>query len=195
LCVSSCDSPYYRDPTTFRCVLLCPTYPVAYFRMINETDRKCGLSCPSGQYRDFNTMSCVTKCPASPITFADGTSGNCLAVCSLNFFGYTTQRTCLPHCPTGMFADNLTRMCVSKCDPKLGLFGDSDINLITPSCVAICSSSSYADPISQTCVYTCNNFPKMYKFDNGNLTKPIRACVYSCPYPYVADNATSSCKF
>jgi hypothetical protein len=91
-----------------------------------------------------------------------------------------------------MFADNLTRMCVSKCDPVLGLFGDPYITI--PACVSVCASGTFADPFTQTCTYTCITFPKMYAYDNGDTTNPIRTCVYSCPYSYVADNSTSKCK-
>jgi len=90
-----------------------------------------------------------------------------------------------------MFADPLTRMCVSQCNPLLGYFGDS--NLAIPACVSTCSSGTYADPYTQTCVFGCHNFPKMYAFDNGNLITPVRKCLYSCPYPYLNDNTTSTC--
>lgn len=62
------------------------------------------------------------------------------------------------------------------------------------ACVQTCSSGTFADPYTQTCVYNCINYPKMYRFDNGNLANPVRTCVYSCPYPYTADPATSYCK-
>ncbi len=91
-----------------------------------------------------------------------------------------------------MYANNLTRMCVSKCDPVYSLFGDPNLN--TPACVTTCSSGSYADPFTQTCVTGCINFPKMYAFDNGDTTNPVRTCIYSCPYPFIADNSTSKCR-
>lgn len=91
-----------------------------------------------------------------------------------------------------MFADPLTRRCVNKCDPVLGYFGDANINI--PACVTVCAANTYADPYTQTCVYSCIDSPKMYRFYNGDATYPIRTCVFSCPYPYVADNALSFCK-
>jgi len=33
----------------------------------------------------------------------------------------------------------------------------------------------------------------MYSFDNGDTTNPIRECLYTCPFPYVADNSTNKC--
>jgi hypothetical protein len=190
-CVSTCPSPYFKDPTTFKCVFDCPNFPTAYFQIIQGTNRYCDTVCPNGQFRDFTIYVCTANCPLSPVTYADQTSGSCLAVCSTNFYGYLTTRTCKSTCPNSMFADPNTRMCVSKCDPKLGFYGDS--NLAIPACVPICSSGSYADAFTQTCVSICRNSPKMYAFDNGQTVNAIRECVYSCPYPWVADNTTAKC--
>lgn len=33
----------------------------------------------------------------------------------------------------------------------------------------------------------------MWGYDNGDTTTPVRECVYSCPYPWVADNTTGRC--
>lgn len=91
-----------------------------------------------------------------------------------------------------MFADPLTRTCVDKCDARLAYYGDSTLSI--PACVNICSSGTYAEPFTQTCSYTCIKSPKMYGFDNGDTVNPVRKCVYSCPYPYIADNSSSLCK-
>lgn len=91
-----------------------------------------------------------------------------------------------------MFADSYTRTCVTKCDPELGLFGDT--NVFPHACVDICYEGTYADPYSQTCVYNCINSPKMFIFDNNDPINPIRDCRSSCPYPYTADPASSTCK-
>jgi hypothetical protein len=95
-------------------------------------------------------------------------------------------------CNTTMFADPLTRTCVDKCNPVLGLFGD--VIPTIPICTALCTSGTFADPFTQTCKSACNTSPQMYGFDNGLTTGTIRACVYSCPYPYVADNSTLKCR-
>jgi hypothetical protein len=112
-------------------------------------------------------------------------------VCSTGFYGYIADQKCYGSCPNPLYADPLTRRCVSKCDPFLGYFGDS--NIAIPACVSVCSSGTYADPYTQKCVFGCINSPKMYAFDNGNLSSPVRKCVYSCPYPYLQDQTTSKC--
>ena len=135
----------------------------------------------------------MANCPLSPITYADTTSGSCLSICSSPYYGYTPGRTCHTTCPNSLLADPLTRLCVGVCDVDLGnLFGDW--NLAVPACVAICSSGSYADPLTQTCVGACPITPvHTYMFDNGDTGSPIRECVESCPYPYVADANTNKC--
>lgn len=90
-----------------------------------------------------------------------------------------------------MFADPLTRYCVAKCDPLLDYFGDK--NTVPPKCVKTCTLNSYTDPFTQTCVSSCPTFPKMYSFDDGDVSNPKRECLYTCPYPYTADNSTSKC--
>jgi hypothetical protein len=91
-----------------------------------------------------------------------------------------------------MYADPYTRQCVSKCDPVTGLFGDG--NIAIPACVSVCKTGSYSDPYTQTCVASCRtSTPRMWAFDNGDTTTPVRQCVYGCPYPYVADNTTGKC--
>ena len=135
----------------------------------------------------------MTSCPLTPITFADTVSGSCLAVCNSTYYGVNSTRTCASTCPNSMFADPLTRMCVIQCDPVLNFYGDA--NLAIPKCVSLCSLGSFSDPYTQTCVTSCHTYPQMYGFDNGfTNSSAIRACVYSCPYPYVADNATFKCK-
>ena len=115
----------------------------------------------------------MANCPLVPVTYADGTSGSCLAVCSSGFYGYDTDRTCRSTCPNSMFADPLTRLCVTQCDPDLGLFGDSNIPI--PACVETCKSGSYSDPYTQTCVSACrSSTPKMWAYDNGDATNPVR---------------------
>ena len=71
-----------------------------------------------------------------------------------------------------------------QCINGTDTYGDSALAI--PFCVSLCSSGSFADPYSLNCVGQCHTYPKMYGFDNTTH----RICVESCPYPYVADNAT-----
>lgn len=137
----------------------------------------------------------MITCSNTPLTYADDTTGNCLIVCSPNYYGNSKLRICVSACPSEMYADPLTRMCVSKCSPELGYFGDSSLLTYNKSmCVSTCPATTFAEPFTQTCATTCKVNPKMYGFDNGNTFNPVRTCVYSCPYPYVTDNSTSLCK-
>lgn len=146
ICTSLCPAPYYRDPTTFRCVLQCATSPVTYYKAVNGADNYCDVNCPTNQYRDRLSFSCVSMCPPSPRTIADGSSGNCVKVCPSvpDYYANLLTRVCVPKCPNGMYAENLTRTCVEKCPAGKDLY--ADINLPVPYCVKLCSSSTYADP-------------------------------------------------
>ena len=103
VCVSSCPSPYFKDPLTFKCVLDCQHAPTTYYKVITNTDRRCDTNCPTGQFRDIFSFSCVDICPPSPPTYADTSTGNCVTVCP-TMYANTETRVCVSKCPGGMFA-------------------------------------------------------------------------------------------
>ena len=83
----------YKDDTTMRCVLVCPSYPEYYYAY--DADKACMTTCPLNTMKDQSTKSCVTTCPDS--TFFDEQSDACVQNCpsdysiSLIWYGDTTQ--------------------------------------------------------------------------------------------------------
>lgn len=187
LCLDACPSPYYRDPTTFKCVLECPSHPVRYYKVVTSSDRRCDVNCPSGELRDTFSFSCVTVCPLSPPTYADSSTGNCVTVCPTTYAN-AQSRTCMSPCPSGMFATDITRKCVHQCINGTNTYADSQLGV--PACVGLCTAGTFADPYTLTCTAVCRDSPKTYGFDDGTR----RICLSSCPYPYVADDVSHECE-
>lgn len=75
-CQSNCFPGSYKDPTTMKCVLECPSYPIDSYA--DETTGSCIDICtdPSKPIADPTTRKCVAKCPYT--TFYNKNSKSCV---------------------------------------------------------------------------------------------------------------------
>lgn len=132
-----CPSSFYADDTTRKCVTTCPVNTYYY---VNGVLRQCVIRCPANTYANLNktcvaaascstgttvpyfgddlSNRCVTSCPTGANTYADSTTGRCLAVCSPTFYSDPTTLKCVSDCPTGpprYYGSDVTRTCVLNC--------------------------------------------------------------------------------
>lgn len=147
-CVATCPLGFYRDSSTFKCVLNCPEVPTRSFA--SDTTFNCMSRCPSTYFADKSTGKCVRNCSSQyPITYAETNSSTCVDMCplALNLFANPVTLVCGTSCNGGYYADSRNRMCVQSCGNHM--YGDNAI--VPPSCVSRCSSTTYADPLTFKC--------------------------------------------
>jgi hypothetical protein len=115
-CLAGCLTGF-ADPSTYRCVPVCPSFPELYG---DTALKKCVVSCPTGYYSDNSTNLCVgpTACSVADDYFSDLLTGRCVKFCSEGYWGKLANRTCITFC-VDEFADNYTRRCVPVC-PGVG---------------------------------------------------------------------------
>ena len=121
-------------------------------------------------YANNNSLWCETSC-SGILSYADPTSGYCVADCPQNFYKYeathicvgncfrnginmfvnSSTNSCSINCPSGYFGDTLSGFCVSSCASNFYVYNNT-------YCIANCSNSTlipqrlYADDINKKCV-------------------------------------------
>lgn len=141
MCVQTCFSPLFADPTTNTCRSLCKAgyfgYPVGnrpcllscprtWFGMNSTTNRVCVTLCDSGYWGDLDTSMCYNvKTSCSNNTYADPIQRLCVVAASCysnaTYTSYADPFTkgCESTCSNGYFGDTHTRMCVAVCSMPL----------------------------------------------------------------------------
>lgn len=125
-CVTSC--PILLDPTTNRCVSICPFSSASNTTLYaNLVSKQCVVasSCPNSTYASDDLLTCVSKCPNNTYIYLK----NCVAFCPYGFYiNYVTQSCVTPaNCPTNFFANNQTFSCVLSCTN--GTFADTSLRM------------------------------------------------------------------
>ena len=194
-CVTTC--PYLYDPTTDKCVDICPTESSSgpLFANLTNNNNTCivATSCPSNTNADTDSRTCTSSCP-----FGTYKSGKyCVYYCPNDYFMDNATQSCvLPiNCSTGLIADNQTRSCVSQC---IGTYLESTLN----RCIDVCYGSKYGDPFTHKCETNCSQGLRMNNATRtceascviGLYSNPAtNSCTSSCSSPYYADNSSMAC--
>lgn len=165
-CVLACSqnpNPSFADPSTARCVAICPTFPSLYgetatFTCVstcaantyaNTHTRLCVGTCPTSHFKHLNPNLCVSVCPPDGVVplYGDPNSGFCESTCTANYFRYDTLSLCVASCQTySLLAYNMT--CVKLC--PVGFYANS-----SGICVATCPGSTFGENSTTTCLGTC----------------------------------------
>ena len=119
-CFSNSSTIYFGDPSTKKCVLICPESP-NYFGDTNT--QLCAATCTNSEVRDPQYMRrCVTigLCSRTPLAlYGDAVQSLCVTAlnCTLGYYGDNNTKTCRAVCPgpTYLYSDNVTRECVQQC--------------------------------------------------------------------------------
>ncbi len=114
-CVAAC--PYLYDPTTNKCVDICPTQSTVgpLFANLANSNNTCiiATSCPNNTYADSDSRTCTAACPSG--TYKNGKY--CVYMCPNGFYMDNSTQSCVMpvNCTAPTVADNQTRSCVSQC--------------------------------------------------------------------------------
>lgn len=141
-CVATCPNLY--DPTTDRCVDVCPRYSSSGNLFADLTTNNCvvGSSCPANTYIDYDSNTCVSACPNGTYYY----QSECVYHCPHDYFIDASTQSCVSamDCPANEYADNQTRSCVTQCR---GTFAKTDIK----RCIDVCYANTYGDPFTFKC--------------------------------------------
>ena len=95
-CVLECSQSSHKafaDPSTARCVAICPAHPDLYGEEVNFT---CVSSCVGNLYADTNDRKCVSSCPSNH--FKHKEPNVCVNVCpsdgNVSLYGDTNSGFC-----------------------------------------------------------------------------------------------------
>lgn len=149
-CVTTC--PLMYDPTTDKCVDICPTESTlgALFANLTNNNNTCivASSCPNNTWADYDSRTCATSCPNGTYKYGKF----CVYVCPNTLFMDNTTQTCVApvNCSSGLIADNQTRSCVSQC---VGTYLETTLN----RCIDVCYGTKYGDPFTHRCETSCSN--------------------------------------
>ena len=100
-CLQACPAPdYFRDPTTMRCVKVCPDH---YFA--ESVGQLCVTNCSGTSKYGLNNVcwpGCTAEYSADPTTFL------CVKKCPFTYF--SELNVCTQNCAIG-YADPITKVC------------------------------------------------------------------------------------
>lgn len=121
-CVAAC--PYLLDPTTNRCVSMCPLNSINNTLLYANSNTSTCVSaqmCPTNTYASDDLLACVSTCPNNTYIYQK----NCVAFCPSGFYINPLNQSCVSakSCPPNYFANNQTHTCVQACTN--GTFGDT----------------------------------------------------------------------
>jgi hypothetical protein len=125
-CVAKC--PYLLDPTTNRCVDICPYNSLSdtqLYANLNTLICVSNSSCPINTYASDDLVQCVSNCPNNTYIYLK----NCVHICPDTFYINPLSNTCVIalNCPTNYYANNQSRSCVLTC--KDGTYADTNTKM------------------------------------------------------------------
>ena len=148
-CVTACQT--LLDPTTNRCVAICPFNSFLNTALYaNHNIKLCVIAddCPNNTYASDDLLTCVSACPSNTFIHLK----RCVAICHDDFYINYDNKSCVSptNCPLSHFANNQTLSCVSSCTN--GTYADT----LLRQCIYVCYGLYYGDPITKACTLTCS---------------------------------------
>jgi hypothetical protein len=140
-CTNTCNSGYYKDTITAKCVV--PTSCTAPKRFADPSTGFCVQDCPATYYAQNSNKICTTDCGAyGEFKYNGATSRSCEDTCPTNFAAYA------PATPTSAWE------CKAKC--PAGWYLKLENRLTNPTCADTCPTGWQDEDLAE-CVNTCPN--------------------------------------
>lgn len=156
----------YADPSTMKCVFICPSVPSLYG---DNFTNACVDRCPANSYGDNDTRLCLDICffgvvvaNRTKFTFADNSTNFCVFTCPQYSWADNHTKYCTDYCTLGTFADDSTWKCVSMCPANPISFAYA----LTRQCIYACPDNYFASEVGRVCeLGRCPTIPYFYYRD------------------------------